>query len=39
MREYIIHFMAGARSFQDLRKDISRRMLARHPIKALKLRF
>jgi flavin-dependent dehydrogenase len=39
MREHIIHFMAGARPFRDLRNDIRNRMLAKHPIKALKLRF
>ncbi|MHA2066414.1 MAG: geranylgeranyl reductase family protein [Candidatus Thorarchaeota archaeon] len=39
MREYLIGFLTGVRPFVNLQKDITKRMLARHPLKALKLRF
>ncbi len=39
MRQYLVDFMAGGRPFVDLRKDIMKRMLTRHPLKAIKLRI
>ncbi|MFW9889434.1 MAG: geranylgeranyl reductase family protein [Candidatus Thorarchaeota archaeon] len=39
MREYLTDFMAGTRPFVDIRKDIMKRMVTRHPFKAIRLRF
>jgi geranylgeranyl reductase family protein len=39
MRDYLIEFLAGGRPFVNIRKDIVKRMVTRHPLKAIKLRF
>jgi len=39
MRQYILDFLGGVRSYSQIRRDMTRRMLSRHPLKTLKLRF
>lgn len=39
MLEYLIDFMAALRQPVEIRRDIQKRMLTRHPFKALKLKF
>ena len=39
MRKYILDFIGGVRSYSHIRRDMTKRMLSRHPLKTLKLRF
>jgi geranylgeranyl reductase family protein len=39
MRRYLIELLAGVRSFVAIRRDMMKRMVTKHPLKALKLIF
>lgn len=39
MRQYILDFIGGVRSYSQISRDMTKRMLSRHPLKTLKLRF
>jgi flavin-dependent dehydrogenase len=39
MRQYILDFMGGVRSYSKIRRDMVTRMLSRHPLKTLRLRL
>ncbi|MHA2380173.1 MAG: geranylgeranyl reductase family protein [Candidatus Thorarchaeota archaeon] len=39
MKQYILDFIGGVRSYSQIRRDMAKRLLSRHPLKTLKLRF
>ncbi len=39
MRQYILDFMGGVRSYSQIRRDMIARMLSRHPMKTLRLKL
>ncbi len=39
MRQYILEFFGGVRSYPQIRRDMAKRMLSRHPLKTVRLRF
>ncbi|UCH04516.1 MAG: geranylgeranyl reductase family protein [Candidatus Thorarchaeota archaeon] len=39
MQQHILDFVGGVRSYSQIRRDMVRRMLSRHPLKTLRLRL